>query len=442
MLANPPVRSIKVGTFSPNHFQSKNFADVLYGSPPKANSEIEFHSFSDCSLDLNANYLGHGTKPNRVIQSDFNDCRKYCSAREDPYFTYQTGNCYCKSSKAGRRMSSTNSISGAAKGCGGKKSYCMRPYQKQSWIIRHVEIRQPFHTLQFFHPSKSHPHCQNVICSYFLDREAEIVGTSSSSTSFGGVSSRLVDGKELDRNSGSNGCAQAGFSGTSEETEWFSLEFDVPQIVTRVQIARQLCEPHCVPLGQNVRITIGDSIGYNPNEPMCLPEIAELQSPKKDGTPGLVDYICTGDQPEGKYLKISRVGGLSICEAKVFGPGEHIDDKKQSRKCWKLGYLAQSANIWKKFFENNISSISSIKAQKLHLFSDCSLEININYYGHDIKPFPVKQPDVYACRTHCDSIGGPYFSYWTDKCYCKMSRVGRRRHSNSISGIAKGCAGK
>ena len=65
--------------------------------------------------------------------------------------------------------------------------------------------------------------------------------------------------------------------------------------------------------GQNIKITIGPSESYDPNEPLCLPEIADLKREV-----GLQDYICTISH-SGKYVKISRdVGNVVVCEVKVF----------------------------------------------------------------------------------------------------------------------------
>ena len=140
--------------------------------------------------------------------------------------------------------------------------------------------------------------------------EAPIVGTAQSSESEGGHSSRLVDGMGLNGLYGSNGCAHT-LSGIGS-TEWFSLELDTPRIVTKVQIARRM-EDCCWYQGQGVKITIGPSRVYDPNEPLCLPEIPDLTR-----TSGLVDYICTGGPKEGKYVKISSADYLVLCEAKVF----------------------------------------------------------------------------------------------------------------------------
>ena len=75
---------------------------------------------------------------------------------------------------------------------------------------------------------------------------------------------------------------------TAESTndEWFSLELQEEEPVTKVQIARRMdC---CWEQGQKIRITIGPSQSYDPNEPLCLPEITELQR-----VAGLQDYACT-----------------------------------------------------------------------------------------------------------------------------------------------------
>ena len=66
-------------------------------------------------------------------------------------------------------------------------------------------------------------------------------------------------------------------------------------------------------LGQNIKITVGNSQSYDSNEPLCLPEIADL-----DRQSGLQDYVCTGNLHSGKYVKISRVGSIALCEVKVF----------------------------------------------------------------------------------------------------------------------------
>ena len=118
----------------------------------------------------------------------------------------------------------------------------------------------------------------------------------------------VLDGVNID-GIWNNGCAASIKPSTS--IEWLSLELDFPRKITRVQIANRVdC---CFDLGQNVRITIGPSKVYDPNEPLCLPEIPELLR-----EPGFQDYCCTGDLHEGKFVKISRAGCLNLCEVQVF----------------------------------------------------------------------------------------------------------------------------
>ena len=151
--------------------------------------------------------------------------------------------------------------------------------------------------------------------SFFLaEEEAAIVGTYESSVWSGGIisypaASKLIDGLGL--LAWGDGCAH-----TNDLNSWFSLELDMPKIVTRVQIAdRWKCcstGASCCERSQNVRITIGPSQAYDPSEPLCLPEIAQLVQQA-----GLQDYPCTVLH-EGKFVKISRSGVLNMCEIKVF----------------------------------------------------------------------------------------------------------------------------
>ena len=139
----------------------------------------------------------------------------------------------------------------------------------------------------------------------------QIVGTAASSYWWGtDLSPRLIDGKGLDGMwNAENGCAHT--SQVAAPIEWFSLELDSPKTVTRVQIANRVdC---CTERGENISITIGPSKVYDPNEPLCLPNINELVQ-----EPGLQDYVCTGELNEGKFVKISRPGTLNLCEVKVF----------------------------------------------------------------------------------------------------------------------------
>ena len=94
------------------------------------------------------------------------------------------------------------------------------------------------------------------------------------------------------------------------------MELPEERIVTKVQIARRMDGPcHC----QNVSITIGLSKEYDGREPLCLPEIEELTN-----TAGLQNYVCT-ENPRGKYVKISRVGALVLCEVKIFTTSKFLN---------------------------------------------------------------------------------------------------------------------
>ena len=107
------------------------------------------------------------------------------------------------------------------------------------------------------------------------------------------------------------GCAHT--IGNANDTQWFSLELEFPQKVSRVQIANRIDLDEG--RGDNVRITIGHSKVYDSNEPLCLPEISKLSR-----APGLQDYVCTGVLHEGNFVKISREGkmAMNLCEVKVF----------------------------------------------------------------------------------------------------------------------------
>ena len=121
-----------------------------------------------------------------------------------------------------------------------------------------------------------------------------------------------MDGQGLDGRLGSGGCAH---TNNTANDEWFSVELDAPQYVTKVQITRRRSDSPdcCVNQGKGVRITIGSSGGYDSNEPLCRPEIADLDYG------GLIDYPCTGNLHQGKYVKISKAGGyFVICEVKIF----------------------------------------------------------------------------------------------------------------------------
>ena len=138
--------------------------------------------------------------------------------------------------------------------------------------------------------------------------------------------SKLLDGLGLDGNLwNEDGCA---LTNGNSITQWFSLELDVPRIVTKVQIACRM--DHTLTQGHNVTITIGPSSEYDPNESLCRPEI-----PKLELQSGLVDYVCTEGPTEGQYVKISSPLRLCICEAKVFvhvGGIVHVLITNYSRK--------------------------------------------------------------------------------------------------------------
>ena len=148
--------------------------------------------------------------------------------------------------------------------------------------------------------------------------EATIIGTAQSSVyELDGIqypASKLVDGKGLDGIfNNENGCAST--KKYANGTHWFSLELDIFEIVTKVQIARRM--DRIGVQGSNVDITIGYSRNYDSNDSLCLPKITHLELQT-----GLVDYICTGSPKKGKYVKISSSSSetkhLCICEAKIF----------------------------------------------------------------------------------------------------------------------------
>lgn len=129
-----------------------------------------------------------------------------------------------------------------------------------------------------------------------------------------------MDGNGIDGKWWSDGCAHSNYV---RGVHWYSLELDAPRTVTKVQIARRT-ESGTEHQGKNVRITVGPSREYDPDEPLCRPEISQLY-----GT-GLIDYPCTGSPKRGKYVKISQAGGtFVICEVKVFIRAEQ--DKTTTR---------------------------------------------------------------------------------------------------------------
>ena len=76
------------------------------------------------------------------------------------------------------------------------------------------------------------------------------------------------------------------------------------------------------------------------------------------------------------------------------------------------------------------------------LFSDCSLKHHMDYHSDQyMEPYPVKQPNGYACRKHCDLRTAPYFKYRDEKCYCTRTMGGQKRQFSTYSVLAKGCGG-
>ena len=159
----------------------------------------------------------------------------------------------------------------------------------------------------------------SLIVQIFIDLielEANIIWTGESSVSVQNgtryPASKLIDGLSLDGQLyNEKGCALTN-AGGALKTKWFSLELDASRTVTKVQIARRM-DPNKKGHGNNVTITIGPAKEYDPDEPLCLPEIPDLVNET-----GLVDYSCTLGPAEGKYVKISSPVRLCICEAKVF----------------------------------------------------------------------------------------------------------------------------
>ena len=148
------------------------------------------------------------------------------------------------------------------------------------WLKEYPEIFTYVHEIsnQSWHTNRETP-CISIH-SFSVDEEATIVGTSQSSDWNGYLASKLIDGKGLDGIfANENGCAHT----QGGSIEWFSLELHVPEEITRVQIANRMDGDSSH--GENVRITIGPSEVYDPNEPDCLPKINQLFH-----QPGLQNY--------------------------------------------------------------------------------------------------------------------------------------------------------
>ena len=152
------------------------------------------------------------------------------------------------------------------------------------------------------------------------EKEAVVVGTAGSEREeddfYGGHPSRLVDGKGLDGIWVYQPPHGAGPTVCAADPLWLSMELEVPYVVTKVQLARRI---NSGDQGKCIRISVGFSKEYDPNDALCRPEIDELQH-----TTGLVDYVCTTNHETGNFVKISKNvngcnGDMVICEAKVFG---------------------------------------------------------------------------------------------------------------------------
>ena len=237
-----------------------------------------------------------------------------------------------------------------------------------------------------------------MLFSDWIEEEAEIVGTAQSTESHGAHHSRLDDGKGLDGRFDSDGCAS---TNNTDPIQWFALELEAPHFVTKVQIARRTEATADTDLqGRNVRITVGPSSEYDASEPLCRPEIPNLEY-----TAGLIDYPCTEGAKEGKYVKITSTTAnehFVICEVKVF--------------------VRAAADA-------------------------CEIEENITLPGYDINDGDTdpRQNDAESCRSFCKANYpsaayftwvGPSFQHqtWRKKCWCKTSNADREAATGVSSG--------
>ena len=156
------------------------------------------------------------------------------------------------------------------------------------------------------------------------EEEATIIGTSESSIHRNGdvlsgypgggfPAAKLIDGKSLDGKwAPERGCAHT--EGGSMP-QWFSVELETSQQVTKVSIvgrAGQTGKPGEGDQGKDVTVTIGQSKGYDANEPLCLPVIPHLEDT-------WTDYVCTGGPKYGKYVKFSaNRNWFTMCEVKIY----------------------------------------------------------------------------------------------------------------------------
>ena len=128
--------------------------------------------------------------------------------------------------------------------------------------------------------------------------------------------SNLLNGKGLDGRFEGDNCAHTDHG----PNQWFSFDLGVPKKLSRVQIVPRIWDSTDCDRTQNVKITIGPSESYDPDEPACL------MIPQLVMKAGFTDYNCTGALHEGKYVKISRGldgrdGMMDFCEVKIFTRG-------------------------------------------------------------------------------------------------------------------------
>ena len=109
---------------------------------------------------------------------------------------------------------------------------------------------------------------------------------------WGGHPSRLVDGKGLDGIWVYQPPHGAGPTVCAADPLWLSLELEVPYVVTKVQLARRINSGN---QGKCIRISVGSSREYDPNDALCRPEIDELQH--TSGLSSLPQQCPSGPSP-------------------------------------------------------------------------------------------------------------------------------------------------
>ena len=146
-------------------------------------------------------------------------------------------------------------------------------------------------------------------------RQARIASTTQSSFYHSNyTATNLLNNKGLSGMFKGDNCARTNYG----PTEWFSFELEVPLKLFSIQITPRLdC---CPERSQNISVTIGPSVEYDPDEHLCLP-VFDLVLER-----GLTEYKCTGNLHQGSFVKISRhVNGsdgiIDICEVKIFTVG-------------------------------------------------------------------------------------------------------------------------